>query len=361
MKNINKIVLLIIVSCLVVTDASSQSFWKKLEKGLENVGKEIDKLDKAVNSESEKKEENISEQNPEEEEISEATTETIVKPDNVIKGILQGKVKEIAETNTWNGKITKTNFQLNELGQITLADVTSYNGNVNLKVSYEYNPNGSISKRTIKQVTKSDNQNLLGAPNEIRGISICELPASETIVDLNISSGNMQADAYSYKNGKLERITTTTERGQTEQHFDAAGTVVKRIEKTGTDINEYTYNSKGELISQKQNGKTVPIEKDEFEDDYYETVSESRTKHDSQGRLISDFSDLMQITYTYNLNGFLSSIKQSDRWWGDATTLYTGYVYDAQKNWTKRTMKKTGDYYGKTGMTVTTTRIITYY
>ncbi|MCD7972360.1 MAG: hypothetical protein LUG18_06795 [Candidatus Azobacteroides sp.] len=357
---------------LITGNIQGQSFLKKLSDGIDKIGKEVDK---AVDSLLGENQENVT--TPPESSSAKAAT-TGVKPDYVMT-TLRGNVKEIIETNVWNGKTTKNIYRFNENKQPTEIILTSYNGNRSLEVTCEYNPNGTIKKRTFSEITKSDDASLLGLPNELNDRSITEIPYKEgyPIGGLFYSAVNAKKETIFYEydaNGVLEKrtvdFTNSNEvQGRKEEFYTTSnGKIRKVIETMGSNVDEYVYDEKGDLMSHKKNGSLQPQVKNvyenyEYEDyeDYGEDYGEPVEKYDTKGRLISSSGDNGNKTYTYNANGDLTLEKTSDRWWGEASVAYTGYEYDASGNWTKRTVKKTGDYYGKTGVTVSTIREISYY
>jgi len=342
---------------------SAQSFLKKISKGLESVEKGIDKLGKAIGVEDNQagqSEENI--QTAEEEQKT-TNNQSPNNLDNTTHNI-NGKVKEITETNTWSGKTTKNTFRFNEKGQLTNLDLTSYNGNVSVKINYEYDQAGKLIKRTFERTVIKDDQSMLGAPNEINGITINEEP-SDMELSLSTQSGNdNEVGVFHYENGKISKEEYSYKgvgiSGTTEIFFGNNGKVTKRLDKANNDITEYIYDKNGKLISQTMNGEKMDLYEDEYDDSGDDFVEPTK-KYDTQKRLILIDGDNGTTKYTYNQNNFLSQVLTSDRWWGDASTTYTGYEYDTHKNWIKRSMKKTGDYYGKNGLAVSTSRQIIYY
>jgi len=351
---------------------SAQSFLKKLSKGIENVSKELDKMTKTSDGNKQEKDNatetvSVSESTAEIQEADNgdeaAPMAGPVKKDNVIKDILKGNVKEIIETNTYTGKISKNIFRFNEEQQLTGMELTSYNNNVSVLIDYEYNNEGQLSKRTFLKKVKSTSPNMLGAPNEINEVSIDEEPFAQKIILSSFSNNDNEVQEFIYQNGRLIKTIASFKgdnTGSTEVFYNSRGDVTKRIEIINGSTTEYTYDSKGKVTSQITDDKKMPLY-DDSEDFEGEDYGEPSKKYDPQGRLILVDGDMGTTRYTYNQSGYLTLIKTSDRWWGDASTSYTLYTYDAQKNWTKRTMKKTGEYYGKTGITVTTSRVITYY
>lgn len=275
------------------------------------------------------------------------------------KKTLLGKIKEIEETNSYKGKITKNFFKFNEQGKITNMDLNSCNGNVNIKIDLEYDNDGNLIKRTFSKKIKD--QNLLGPYSEINAVSFDEEPFRSNI-DISSSSGwDNEVITIDYSNGKrTKEISMANENNNqkmTERYYNANEKMIRYIEKNGDQIQEFNYNNEGKIVSQKLNGEIIPP----YDDDFDEGWGEPEYKYDVKGRVISFEGDGSSIKYKYNINNFLTSIMKSDHWWGDTSTTFTNYAYDTKKNWIKRTKTIKGDYYGKTPFIVTTSRKIIYY
>ena len=366
------IFILVAALFFTINGTQAQSFLKKVAQGIEKVGQEIDKvvqeIDSAIEPETTETKEVEAVETVEKPGISEekiAITETTqpeipTQLDNVFKKGIHGNVKQITETNVSGGKTTKNIFQFNEHGQITNMELSSYNGNVSQKISYEYFPNGRLKQQISQGNKKSDDQNLLGAPNEIRDISISEQPFDYNISISSYEGLEKQTNHYD-NDGTLTHIICLFEdewnSTKTEKYYFPDGKIAKIISKFGDDIQEQIYDKQGNLISDKLNGEDVTA--DGWDEDDYN--SEKKSTYDAQKRLIQEDGDASVTKYSYNTNNYLTSIVTSDRWWGDASTTYTGYAYDSEGNWIKRSTKKTGEYYGQTGLTVNSSREIIYY
>lgn len=294
-----------------------------------------------------------------------AQPKTSIPKKNGMNELVRGNVKEIEETNVCAGKTTKNNFLFNEKKQITGMELTSLNGNVKISIKMEYNTDGTISQRTFNKRTINDSQNLLGPKNEINEVSIDEQPFRKNI-DLSSREGGdgTEITTYFYKNGKLfKTLIEIQPNTHIETLYYPNGDINKITEKRGKDIKESIYNSNKELVSEKYNGENMLTQnfEDEYDDDP-EGCGNGQKKYDTQGRLILDTAGgCNDNIYKYNSFNFLTYNHNSSRWTENQITTYTGYLYDKQNNWTKRTVKKTGGYFGKTGLTITTTRKIIYF
>ena len=282
----------------------------------------------------------------------------IVRYDNVISEETKGNVKEIVETNIWTGISTKNTYIINKNRQVESVIQTSFDGKKTKKLSFVYNADGTTAKKTLTQTEQGQS---IGVAGEIP----CSICSDSLSIELSFSpqlGENSEETTYFYQNGKrVKEVATSKGNQSTERLFDANERVYKVTSKysdRADEVSEYKYNEKGQIIETLINGVELPPFEEYGDEDYDFTPVKT---FDNKGRLISVEGDGMETKYTYNSNGSLASVKTSDRWWGEATTTYSSYEFDAQQNWTKLVVKKVGDYYGKTGMTVTTTRTISYH
>lgn len=278
--------------------------------------------------------------------------------DLVKDGVLKGKVKEMSETQQWGSVKTVNVYKFDKKGNMTSLDYTTPNGNVNVRAEYTYE-DGRLTKRSVRRTEKEYTP---GFPNENASMSLIDMPGAKWSFP-HIYNGDSEDIEFFYdSDGKLERSAAKYGTTTIEDLFYPDGKLKKRTTTSEYMTEEFTYDAKGNQVSHKQNGKDAPRYDDDYDDyghDYDESAN--REVRDASGRLTELHGDGSQTKYTYNANGFLSAVRQSDRWWGDASTTYSGYAYDEAGNWTKRTETRAGDYYKPNGFKMTTTREIAYY
>jgi YD repeat-containing protein len=287
--------------------------------------------------------------------IGSAQTSGKPKLDYVVAN-LRGNVKELIETNVSGGKTARHVYRINEKKQITYLELNSHDGSKTAKVEFEYNPAGKVIRESCSlSGKKTDN-----AASETVEASINELPYR---MENFPSAWENSEKIYEYwENGNLKHSVYTKKDGsnpeKTEVYCNSQGKATQVIRQADgrTQTDEYTYDAKGNRKEHKVDGQTMSDE-DEGEDmgPWYD--------YDAKKRIIS-YSDYggSETRYTYNENDYLTQEKEAGNW-ASYTKSYTGYQYDAQKNWIKRTVKTVGTDQNEKPLnrTVTVTRTITYY
>ena len=337
MKTI-KLILCIACFTIASNNSYSQSFLKKIEKGLDKVNNELDKANKALNPEKEKTAEpqktepqKANTVEPQKEVQKEAVkpvvketraeislNETVKIKTDWEKQNLKGKIQTIVEKDKWGKDIYTKTMEYNGYGML----VSSNNRGDRVICTYEGNV---LVKRQI-------------------------IPAKE-------EDGVMFEDEY------YQKATTQTFK------YNGQGLLSEMLAENYKTV--YTHNSKNQLIKSLKtaNNKTenyspylyVYNDKEFLTAIHMGEISEypwQAFKYDTKGRIVfhQDASG-MHYAYKLNENGDIIE-KEATQTFGeedDSIERYS-YEYDASKNWIKRTVKN------QQGRVIyTTERTITYF